>query len=328
MRRQRAYVLTIAIAGTVGLLIAGCGSSTPSSSSATHYTLGDVELYANPVGTAFAQGVAAEAKAKGISASFADPNDDAQVEAADVASFVSKKVSILLYDPSDPNASIVNVQKADRAGIPVICFDTCVNNPQKLVKAFATSDNYQLGLAAGQPIAQYISQKLGGTARVGLLTCQSIAICVLRRDGLNKSLSSVHLDIEASQEAYVADTATSAAESMLIAHPDLQVIICENEGALIGAAAAVKSRGLAGKVVVFGIDMDPQIAQLLLAPDNIVQATVGQDAFDIGETAVKMAWEVLHRQKVTPFEQQIPGIEYSRTDPAKVRSYEAANGGS
>ena len=111
-------------------------------------------------------------------------------------------------------------------------------------------------------------------------------------------------------------------ESILTAHPEVNVIWAANEGGTVGAVNAVKAHGSAGKVVVFGTDMSEQLADFLLADDNVLQAVTAQKPYDMGSMAVQTAVKVL---KGEPVEKKVllPGVLYSRSDLAAVKAIKA-----
>jgi ABC-type sugar transport system substrate-binding protein len=121
------------------------------------------------------------------------------------------------------------------------------------------------------------------------------------------------------QDAWLAPEAANVAESILTAHPDIDLLWAANEGGTIGAVTAVKNGGKAGKVVVFGTDISEQMAGFLLADDNILQAVTGQKPHDIGAQAVATAVKALKNE---PVEKQVilNGVLYSRDKPDEVKA--------
>ncbi|MGH2662945.1 MAG: sugar ABC transporter substrate-binding protein [Actinomycetota bacterium] len=285
------------------------------------FSIGVVFIYANPFATGVENGMRSVSEEARVSVQFANPNGDAQREAQAVQDFISRGVDLLLYAPLDPEGSVANARAAAEAEIPVICFDTCLSEEgqEQYIEGFVTSDNTKLGLLAGELAADYIATEMRGSASIGLLTCESIDICLLRREGIDEGLSTVEVEVAASQEAFIPDDADPAATNMLTANPDIEMMIAENQGGLVGAAAAIRSAGV--DVPVFGIDMDPEIGQLLLAEDGIVQGTAGQDTFQIGELAMQMAIDFLNGETIAEEPVLVDPVGYSRNDPAAIEAF-------
>ena len=87
------------------------------------------------------------------------------------------------------------------------------------------------------------------------------------------------------QSAWLAEAATQVAGDIITANPSINVIYACNDGGTVGATMAVKNAGKAGKIVVFGIDGNEQLANFMLSPDNILQATTAQQATFCGIVA-------------------------------------------
>ena len=71
---------------------------------------------------------------------------------------------------------------------------------------------------------------------------------------------------------------------------------------------------------VFGTDMSEQIGAFLLSGENVLQAVTDQKPFDIGAQAVQAAVAVLKNE---PVEKKValPGLLFSRTNPAEIEEY-------
>jgi len=109
-------------------------------------------------------------------------------------------------------------------------------------------------------------------------------------------------------------------ETLIQKHPEINLVFAENEGTTIGAVQAIERQGRAGEVFVFGTDISPQIAEMLLADDNILQAVTAQTPYQMGYLAVKAAVELAkggEKQDIT----YVPVESFRRDQPEKVREY-------
>lgn len=290
-------------------------------------TIGVIELFPNPHFAHARQGIDDAAKKAGVEVIIQNANLDAAKEAQYIQTFITRKVDAILLSAVSPTGSLAALKLARDAGIPVVCYTTCVNPPddKTLTQAFLKSDNMMLGTTTGQQAAKYIKDALGGKAKVVLLTCEAYDVCQERRKGLNAELASVDAEIVAEQEGFVVDKARPVADSMLAAHPDANVFIAENEDGVIAAAQAIKAKGLTGKVAVFGIDINTQVAQLIASPDGIVHWTTGQDPYCLGERGVDAAIKAARKEPVGDFYQVCQSPTFSKDDPEAARKYIADN---
>jgi simple sugar transport system substrate-binding protein len=161
--------------------------------------------------------------------------------------------------------------------------------------------------------------KLNGKASIAFVTCDSQQVCGSRHAAINSALQGLQTQVVADQVALTADQVKSTCEGILTAHPDLDMFINDGLSMTVGCTAAVAN--LKRKTVVFGMDITTAIAQDVLAPDNILQATVGQDGLKMGSISMQMAVDSLHSKPVDPANVLIPGKLYSRDNPQEAQAY-------
>ena len=288
-------------------------------------TIGVVELFANPHFAEARKGIEDTARKHNTRVIFQNAGFDASREAQFVQAFITRKVDAILIAAVSPTGSLAALRMAKAAGIPVVCYTTCVNPPEDkaLVQAYVTSDNKNMGVLTGRAAAAYIKEKLGGKAAVLMLTCEAYDVCKQRRQGINEQLAGLDIRILAEQEAYQLDKARPIAESLLAAHPDANVFIAENQDAVVAAAQAIKGKGLTGKVAVFGIDVDTQVAQLIASPDGIVHWTTGQDPYALGARGLEGAIRAARQQPVGEFYQIAPSPTFTKNNAALAQKYVA-----
>jgi ribose transport system substrate-binding protein len=87
----------------------------------------------------------------------------------------------------------------------------------------------------------------------------------------------------------------SATENILTAHPNLDGVFASSEPSSVGAAQALKSRGLAGKVRFVAFDSSEGLVEDLSG--GTIDALVAQDPFKIGFEAVRAVVEKLDGKK-------------------------------
>jgi ABC-type sugar transport system substrate-binding protein len=123
------------------------------------------------------------------------------------------------------------------------------------------------------------------------------------------------------QDAFQTEKAQPLVVDMLTANPQVNVIITNNQGGTEGAVAAVKQLGLAGKVVVFGIDMTNVAASYLLEDPAILLYTVGQDSYSVGKVAMQMLVDKWNGKKSDQFKVIVPVQEFPREGVAAIKKY-------
>ena len=238
-----------------------------------------------------------------------------------VDTYIERGVKAIVISPLSTKSSVPALQRAYARGIQVITYNTAIaaDFPASNIE----SDQVDLGAATGKAARKYIEEKLGGRAQVILIAfmAQAPEQSRLRVDGFKNEIRRLRgVTIVAEQDAWLAPKAADRVESLLNASPDANLVWAANEGGTVGAVTAVRNTGKKGKVAVFGTDMSEQLADFLLADDNILQAVTGQKPFDIGSLAVETAVKVLKGETVEK-QVSLPGVLFTRDKPDEVRAY-------
>ncbi|MBI3665427.1 MAG: substrate-binding domain-containing protein [Acidobacteria bacterium] len=200
-----------------------------------------------------------------------------------VDSMINARVDGLVLAPTDQVALVSVVERAARENIPVTIFDSGINTENYV--SFVATNNY----GAGQMAARRIGQILGGQGNVAMMMNMPGSASTLEREkGFAEALAREFPGVRIVERQFgMSDRAKamSVAEDILTAHPEINGIFASNEPSSVGAAQALKSRQLAGKIKLVGFDSSPTLVDDLKA--GVFDSLVVQDPFNIGYTAVK-----------------------------------------
>ena len=217
---------------------------------------------------------------------------DVSKESSFIDSLISAGVQAIIVSPVSADGSFRAIRRAHDAGIPVVCYNTCLSETdmKDYVSAYAVGDPYQFGHKLGEAAADYFLAEKKDAPTIGVLNCEFVEVCVTRRKGFEEALMAKvpNAKIVDNQEGATLDKAVSVASTMLSSHPDLDAFFGEAGGATLGAARAVKSQGRTGKTVVFGGDMTTEIAQEL-ADFSVIKAVVDISGQGLGKLALTQA---------------------------------------
>ena len=234
---------------------------------------------------------------------------------------VAAKVDAICVAPLNPKSSIPAIQRAADAGIKVVTFDAYVASDVPV--SSIRSDQSALGALTGAEARKHIQARLGGKARVAIISYVTLLAEPARQrtDGfINEIRALPGVQIVTRQDAWLAPKAADVVADILTAYPDINLIWAANEGGTVGAVTAVRASGKAGKVVVFGTDISTQMADFLLADDNILLAVTGQKPYEIGSLAVASAVKAVRGEPV-PKHVSLPGVLFTRAKPDEVRKH-------
>ena len=71
-------------------------------------------------------------------------------EASMIDDYITRGVKAIVITPISADGSVAALKQAKEAGIPIICFNTCVNDPT-IPSAFLVTKNADLGVKTGRP---------------------------------------------------------------------------------------------------------------------------------------------------------------------------------
>ncbi|MBE1530222.1 substrate-binding domain-containing protein [Actinomadura algeriensis] len=189
---------------------------------------------------------------------------DPAKESSFVNTMSSAKVDALVVSPASATASVPALRLAHESGVPVICYNTCVEDAaaREYVDAFVLGDPAEFGRVSGEQMAAHFRAADIANPKVAVINCEQFEVCIQRRQGFEKALTAAvpGAQIVANQQGLTMDEAVERGEQLLTAHPDIDAFYGEAGSQMLGAVRAVEARGKAGQVAVFGGDMSVDAA--------------------------------------------------------------------
>ena len=204
-----------------------------------------------------------------------------QIEIVDA--MINARVDGIVVAPTEATALVTVVERAVREGIPVTIFDSGINTDKYV--SFVATNNYNAGVLAARQLAALLEFE-GQIAVVKMVP--GSASTTQREKGFEETMAREFSEIQVLAEQYCMSDrarALTVSENMLTAHPNLDGLFASGEPATEGAAKALRSRNLVGKVKLLGFDFSENIDADL--KDGVIDALVVQDPFNIGYEAVK-----------------------------------------
>jgi ribose transport system substrate-binding protein len=289
----------------VGLLAACSSSSTSSTASGTSATTGssstgsssgkitvafNMGAEADPFFIGMNIGAEAEAKTLGVNLIWqGDPSvysPSTQIPILD--QLLAEHPSALIIAPTDPTALQPGVNEAIGQGIPVVNVDTHVNDLSKVL-SFITGNNQQGGAAAADAMATAMGYKAGHTYQVVVgASSATTTTNTARLAGFKAEIAAKYPGIQIVSEEYSESqpaVANTNVNNWLIKYPDLKGIFAIDGTNATGAAAALQSRGLVGKIALVGYDAYSTNVSLL--QKHVFAALIAQQPALEGKMAVE-----------------------------------------
>jgi len=300
MRHKILFVLLIVVA-LVGTQCASPAAPAPepeAAPAAEGVTLGlSLSTLNNPFFVTLKEGAEAAASAAGVELVVVDAQDDSAKEATNIEDLIQKGVSALLINPTDADAIVPSIQKANEAGIPVFTIDRGAAGGE--VVSHIASDN----VAGGMMAAEFLCNAIGGAGKV--VELEGIAGTSAARDrgqGFNDYMSAncAGVEIVARQTAnFNRAEGLSVFENILQAQPEIDGVFAHNDEMILGAIEAAQAAGRADAITFVGFDaVDDAVAAVQAGS---LAATVAQQPSEMGRLGVEFAVKALDGEAVDSY---------------------------
>jgi ribose transport system substrate-binding protein len=195
-----------------------------------------------------------------------------------VEQMIVSKVDALVIAPADSKALVPVIKKAVDAGIIVVNIDNqldpAVLKSKDLNVPFVGPDNAK----GARLVGDYLVKKLKAGDEVGIIEGVSTTTNAQQRTaGFKQAMQAGGMKVVALQSGdWEIDKGNAVASQILNANPNIKALLCGNDNMALGAVAAVRAAGKAGKVQVVGYDNINAIKPMLA--DGRVLATADQYA--------------------------------------------------
>jgi ribose transport system substrate-binding protein len=270
-----------------------------------------VQAIDNPFFVAIQHGAEAAAAKMGAKVDLQDAQHDIGVQSDQVDNFIQKHVILILLNAVDSAGIAPAVQRAMKAGIPVIAVDVGANGG---VAATVTSDNF----AAGQMACQYMSDRLKGQGKIAIVDGPPVTAVIDRVKGC-KTIIAKHpgLKIVSTQVGTGdRDVGLDMGTNVLTANPKLDAIFAINDPTALGVELAAQQSGRHDFFIV-SVDGSPD-AVASLKTKGLFSATAAQSPDALAQQAVELGQKLLAHQKLPKQDYKVP---VSLVTQANVNSY-------
>lgn len=199
-----------------------------------------------------------------------------------VDSMVARRVDGIALAATERKALVAPVERARQAGVPVVVFDSGLETEQYL--SYIATDNVAAGRLGGEALARLV----GGKGPVAMLMhAPGSASTMDRERGFEEALRAAPGMTLVARQFGMSDRAKAraAAENILAAQSGLAGMFASSEPSSVGAALALKARGLSGKVKLVAFDSSDSLVEDMRG--GTIQAMVVQDPHKMAFEAVR-----------------------------------------
>jgi ribose transport system substrate-binding protein len=256
-----------------------------------------------PYYQALLQSIKANTEKNGMVFLSADGQDDINKQVAAVEDLITKGVDALLLNPKDPDALVGVTRVAKAAGIPVFIIDSSINPSADYVTTIQSNN-----LANGELAGEWLVKKMGNkTMNIALLSGNAgNPVGRTRKQGLLQGITEEQLrtqgkiDLNVKTQAYTEWSyagGLKAMEDILVAHPDINVVITESDVCVLGAIKAIAQAGKTDDIlIVAGADGQKEAIKYIMDTD-FYGCTAMNSPVQIGKNAVQYAIEYINGKR-------------------------------
>ncbi|MEH7076623.1 substrate-binding domain-containing protein [Neobacillus drentensis] len=247
----------------------------------------------NPFFVAVKEGAEAQAKEDKVDLVITDAQNDPGKQLSDVENLLQQNIDVLIIDPTDSDAIVQAVKKANDSDIPVFTIDRSSNGGEVITHIGFDA------LKSGNIAGTYLKDALGGKGNIveiqGILGTN---VGQLRSKGFNEIIdANPGFKVVARQAAnFDRGEAMKVMEDILQANPKIDGVYAANDEMALGALAAIEAAGRLDEITLIGCDaIDPSIEAIKAGK---LEATIAEPPFFLGKEAVTTALKISKKETV------------------------------
>ena len=234
-----------------------------------------------------------------ITMTFEGPSDESDVETQinTLDAVIAENPTVLCLSASDIESCQAQLEAASENGIPVVVFDSNVND-DALVAAFRGTDNEYVGKMAAEKLADAI----GGSGKIAVFSAQEKTESIQKRvEGFEEAIASDYPDISIVSKIYMdqVEDMSEAISNVLTSYPDLAGVFCTNENASNLYLSVDK-----GENAPVMVGVDASTVQQDAIKNGQELGCVSQDPYEIGYQTIIAA-----AQAMSTDEEQAAAVE-------------------
>ena len=223
--------------------------------------------------------------------------NDASVQMQQVESFIEQGVDLIVIEPARSDACVNIIEAINAAGIPCINLNAAIRGIN--VPYRTDSNSYVVGEMQVEKFVELCGSDepakvavIGGS--LGDETAETITKgaeeTIAKYPNMENVLTQMHNNWDR-------QLAMQTMEALLVQHPDLKAVFCNNDTMAHGCYKAAQDVGRENDIYFFGADWDQDSAELILSGvENFL--VVNKGAIEQGYLALDMAVQICRGEEV------------------------------
>lgn len=210
------------------------------------------------------------AEAYGMKFVMADGQDDIIKQITSMEDLIASGVDIMILNPLDHKALVPAVNAAVKSGVPVFIVDSQIDEAADYISSIQAS-NEGNGWLVGEWTVNVLNN---GDIKVALISgSQGNPVGQSKRLGFFEGFTESQLMTRGNSDLNILAQGwgnwtllggIEAMEDILSAHPDVNLLVAENDAMAMGALKAIEESGKADNILVVGYDGQKEAYELIM----------------------------------------------------------------
>jgi ribose transport system substrate-binding protein len=209
---------------------------------------------------------------------------------------IKEEPDVIILAANDYNKLVPISEKAVENGIKLITLDSDINSVES--EGLVATNNYQAGIKASKALSEIINEN----KKIAIIShSKGSATAIDREKGVKSGLEELsfsNIKDTIYSDNSIEDTYTLTKE-LIESDNEIKGIIALNEPTSLGVAKAIDELNLDSKIKVVGFDCS--IDEIKYIEKGIIKATVVQNPYNMGYTAVKNAVNIMNGYKMSRY---------------------------
>lgn len=246
-------------------------------------------------------GARQEGQSRGYTILESHANSKLDAQVSEINTWIGQEIGGMIVLPLDNNAMAPLIKKAHGSDVKILSYS---DKALAGTDGWVVFDNLQGAKLVGENAGQWVNSTLGGNAKVALLTHE---VQETGRDRINGAVTALkqvapNVEIVAHQEAVLSAQALTVFQSMLQAHPDINVVFCIADDGCLGAERAFMqtnpSKERQDKMFIAGWDGTMPVFKKILS-GSVIRATGALDLIKIGAASIRATADAIEGKPST-----------------------------
>lgn len=199
----------------------------------------------------------------------ADGQDDIVKQITSVEDLLAAGVKVLILNPLDHKALVPTVNAASKSGVPVFIVDSAIDPEADYITSVQANNE-----GNGELIGEWVVNKFGKVkVKAALISgSQGNPVGREKRLGFIRGFAERQLMTQGSADLTIISQGwgnwtnnggLKAMEDILVAHPDINLLVAENDAMGMGALKAITEAGKTSDITIVGFDGQKEAYELI-----------------------------------------------------------------